>query len=142
MSRICVKNIGKNTTDKQLRELFSSKGEVTDVKVITTKDGQSRRFAFVGFRMEIQANEAQKHFNNTFIGLSKINVEMAKKFNDHGLQETKQKIAVKKGKAPKQESKENEEKNNKGAEKSKVAGGSSLLTVDTTSVMCTSRDVM
>ena len=33
-SRICVKNIGKHTTEKQLKDLFSSKGEVTDVKII------------------------------------------------------------------------------------------------------------
>ena len=33
-SRICVKNIGKNATEKQLKDLFSSKGEVTDVKII------------------------------------------------------------------------------------------------------------
>jgi len=33
-TRICIKNIGKNTTEKQLKEIFSSKGEVTDVKII------------------------------------------------------------------------------------------------------------
>ncbi len=33
-SRICVKNIGKNATEKQLKDLFSFKGEVTDVKII------------------------------------------------------------------------------------------------------------
>lgn len=97
MSRICVKNIGKNTNEKQIRELFSSKGEVTDVKVITSKDGKSRRFAFVGFRTDVQASEAQKHFNNTFIGMSRIVVDMAKKFNDQSLKENKQKFA-KKGK--------------------------------------------
>jgi RNA recognition motif-containing protein len=100
MSRICVKNIGKSTSEKQLRELFSSKGEVTDVRVITSKDGKSRRFAFVGFRTDVQANEAQNHFNNTFIGMSRISVELAKKFNDKVLQDAKQKIASKKSKAP------------------------------------------
>lgn len=58
---------------------------------MTTKDGKSRRFAFIGFRTETQATEAQLHFNNTFVGMSKISVEMAKKFNDQSLQEQKKK---------------------------------------------------
>ncbi|KAJ1420817.1 hypothetical protein B484DRAFT_452942 [Ochromonadaceae sp. CCMP2298] len=85
MSRIYVKNIGKSTTDKQLKELFSSKGEVTDVKIICAKDGKSRRFAFVGFRTDQQAQESQQYFNNTFLGLSKISVDIAKKANDKSL---------------------------------------------------------
>jgi multiple RNA-binding domain-containing protein 1 len=91
MSRICVKNIGKNCTDKQLKDLFSSKGEVTDVKVINSKDGKSRRFAFVGFRTDLQASEAQKHFNSTFIGQSKMVIEMAKKYSDQSLIDAKAK---------------------------------------------------
>ena len=134
MSRICVKNIGKNTSDKQLRELFSSKGEVTDVKVITTKDGQSRRFAFVGFRTDVQATEAQKHFNNTFIGLSKISVEMAKKFNDQTLKESKQKIADKKAKPTKQVKNDINEHNEEEKKKSNGNKADSLVEVDTTSV--------
>lgn len=91
MSRICVKNIGAKTNEAQLKDIFSSKGEVTDVKVMKKPDGSSRKFAFVGFRTEFQATEAQRYFNNTFIGLSKITVEIAKKLKDEKLQELKQK---------------------------------------------------
>jgi multiple RNA-binding domain-containing protein 1 len=132
MSRICVKNIGKSTSEKQLRELFSSKGEVTDVKVITSKDGHSRRLAFVGFRTELQATEAQKHFNNTFIGMSKMNIEMAKKFNDKGLKEAKEKIAAKKGKGTKPTESDDEEIQE--TVKTSKPKGDSLLQVDTNSI--------
>jgi multiple RNA-binding domain-containing protein 1 len=132
MSRICVKNIGKSTSEKQLRELFSSKGEVTDVRVITSKDGKSRRFAFVGFRTDVQANEAQNHFNNTFIGMSRISVELAKKFNDKVLQDAKQKIARKKSKAPPVEASDEDKQKQPKPEPSK--SGDSLVGVDATSV--------
>lgn len=36
-SRICVKNIPKHATEARLREVFSAKGEVTDVKILKTK---------------------------------------------------------------------------------------------------------
>ena len=38
-----------------------------------------RGLAFIGFRTATQAEEAQKYFNNSFIGLSKITVELAKR---------------------------------------------------------------
>lgn len=80
MSRICIKNLSKSATEKQLQELFGQKGEVTDVKVLKTKGGQVRRMAFVGYRTEAQAQEAQRYFHNTFVGLSRIAVEFAKKY--------------------------------------------------------------
>ena len=92
MSRIIVKNIGKNTNESNLRDIFSQKGEVTDVKVIRDKLKKvSRRFAFVGFRTDLQATEAQKYFNGTFIGQSRISVEIARKFNDCSLKNEKDK---------------------------------------------------
>ncbi len=93
MSRVIVKKIGKNVNEAQLRELFSQKGEVTDVKIARKPDGSSRMFAFVGFRTELQATEAQKYFNNTFIGLSRISVEIARKLNDKELEERKEKFS-------------------------------------------------
>ena len=66
-SRLCIKGLAKSTTEKQLRDVFSQKGEVTDVRIVKTKDGKSRQFAFIGFRSDLQANEALNYFNNTFI---------------------------------------------------------------------------
>ncbi len=95
-SRICVKNIGKDCNEQQLRDTFSKKGEVTDVKVLKkSKNGVSRNFAFIGFRTELQAQEAIKYFNNTFIGLSRISVEMARKLDDASLKEKREKFQQK-----------------------------------------------
>jgi multiple RNA-binding domain-containing protein 1 len=42
------------------------------------RDGRSRQFGFVGYKSEKEAQEAQKHFNNTFFDTSKVSVEFAK----------------------------------------------------------------
>ena len=50
MSRIIVKNLPKNATQVQIKDFFSSKGEVTDVKLLKDTEGNFRNVAFVGFR--------------------------------------------------------------------------------------------
>uniref|UniRef100_A0ACD5YAX3 Uncharacterized protein n=1 Tax=Avena sativa TaxID=4498 RepID=A0ACD5YAX3_AVESA len=81
-SRLCVKNLPKGADEKRLREVFSRKGEVTDAKVIRTKDGKSRHLAFIGFRTNEEAAEALEYFNNTYIDTSKITCEVARKIGD------------------------------------------------------------
>nr|CAB3488225.1 unnamed protein product [Digitaria exilis] len=81
-SRLCVKNLPKGADEKRLREVFSRKGEVTDAKVIRTKDGKSRKFAFIGFKTNEDAEEALKYFNNTYIDTCKITCEVARKIGD------------------------------------------------------------
>lgn len=85
MSRIIVKNIPKEITEKQLQEHFSKKGLITDVKIMKKENGQSRKFAFIGFKNEVEGNEAIKYFNNTFLWTCKIIVESAKVQNDPSL---------------------------------------------------------
>lgn len=85
MSRVCVKNLKKNTTEKDLRDHFGSRGEITDVRVVKTKTGKSRQFGFIGFRTEQQAKECQQYFNNSFLKSAKIVVEMAAKIGDPAL---------------------------------------------------------
>ncbi|CAI0392517.1 unnamed protein product [Linum tenue] len=82
MSRICVKNLAKYVTEDQLREHFSLKGDVTDAKLMRTKDGKSRQFAFIGFRTESEAEEAIRHFNRSFLGTSRIECEIARIHGD------------------------------------------------------------
>ncbi|CAG8450668.1 5473_t:CDS:10, partial [Scutellospora calospora] len=67
-----------NLTDKKFRDHFSTKGQVTDAKIIRTADGKSRCFGFIGYRTEKEANDALNYFNNTFIFTSRITVEHAK----------------------------------------------------------------
>eukprot|EP00742_Colponemidia_sp_Colp-10_P008001 GILJ01008633.1.p1 GENE.GILJ01008633.1~~GILJ01008633.1.p1 ORF type:complete len:934 (+),score=229.04 GILJ01008633.1:199-3000(+) len=85
MSRLIIKNIPKHLTEQRLREHFESKGQVTDVKIVKTKDGNSRQFGFVGYKTEKDALAAQKYFDNTFLDTSKINVGVAKAIGDSTL---------------------------------------------------------
>ncbi|RZC91701.1 hypothetical protein C5167_027768 [Papaver somniferum] len=81
-SRVCVKNLPKYVAEDNLRDFFSQKGEVTDAKLMRTRDGKSRQFAFIGFRTEQQAEEALKYFNNSYMDTSRITCEIAHKVGD------------------------------------------------------------
>lgn len=48
--------------------------QVSDAKIVRTKDGKSRQFAFVGFNSEHDAEEALKYYNRTFLDTSRIQV--------------------------------------------------------------------
>lgn len=90
-SRLIVKNLPAYLSDVRLREHFSQKGSVTDVKLMTRPDGTSRRFGFVGYRSEEEARDALDYFNRTFIDTSRIQVDLARKIGDEGLIEVKEK---------------------------------------------------
>ncbi len=97
MSRIIVKSLPKNVTEDELKKKFNNVGVITDVKVMRTKDGRyvmylnfriisitsyrsiarSRQFAFIGFKDESSAEASIKHFNNTYINMTKISVMKA-----------------------------------------------------------------
>lgn len=81
-SRLIVRNLPKHLTDKRLREHFGAKGEVTDVRIMKTRDGKSRQFGFVGFKSEAQAKAARHHFHETYIDTSRVTVEMAVQAGD------------------------------------------------------------
>lgn len=49
---------------------------MTDVQLKYTKDGVFRRFAFIGFKTEDQANAAQAYFDKSCIDTSRISVEL------------------------------------------------------------------
>ncbi|CCE72830.1 Piso0_000426 [Millerozyma farinosa CBS 7064] len=82
MSRIIVKGLPKYLTEERLRQHFSQRGDVTDVKIMRKRDGESRRFGFVGYRGVEDASDAEKFFNKSFIDTSRIEVELAKSFAD------------------------------------------------------------
>merc|ERR1739842_67922 len=75
MSRIIVKNLPKQTTEQDLKKHFSKKGILTDVK-LKYRDGEFRRFAFLGFENSQEAQEACNFFNGTYIKQSQITVEV------------------------------------------------------------------
>ena len=57
-----------------MRQTFASKGDVTDVQLKFTKAGVFRKFAFVGFKTETEAQRAVDFFNKSFLDSSKIQV--------------------------------------------------------------------
>ncbi|XP_019858174.1 PREDICTED: probable RNA-binding protein 19 isoform X2 [Amphimedon queenslandica] len=84
-SRVIVKNLPSKATSKELKEHFSKCGQITDVKLMYTRSGTFRRFAFVGYSDSFSAQESIKYFNNTYIGTSKIQVIEAKSFGDSSI---------------------------------------------------------
>ncbi|XP_054730684.1 probable RNA-binding protein 19 [Anastrepha obliqua] len=76
MSRIIVKQLPKNIGEEKLRNLFGTKGTITDMQLKYTPDGKFRQFCFIGYRSEEEAQEAIKYFNNTCIQTSRIKVEL------------------------------------------------------------------
>lgn len=82
MSRLIVKGLPKYYTEDKLREYFGKQGNVTDVKLMKKRNGESRRFAFIGYKSYEDAEKAASYFNNAFIDTARIDVELAKTFSD------------------------------------------------------------
>lgn len=94
MSRIIVKGLPIYLEDEKLKDHFlkrlidkhdssrNAEDLITDVKVLKDRNGQSRRFAFIGYRSEEDAFDAVNYFDGSFINTSKIEVAMAKSFAD------------------------------------------------------------
>lgn len=62
--------------------MFAAFGTITDCTLKFTKDGKFRKFGFVGFKSEEDANRALKHFHKSFVDTSRVTVEMCKSFGD------------------------------------------------------------
>ena len=93
MSRIIVKGLPIYLSDDQLREHFTKRlvtthqtsqinGLITDAKVVRDRNGQSRRFAFLGFKDELDAKDAVQYFDGSYINTAKLEVAIAKSFAD------------------------------------------------------------
>lgn len=78
MSRLHIQNVPEYVTSDRLKEHFSKFGQITDACIIKTKAGKSRRFGFVGYRTEDQAQEALKYFNQSFFDTCRLSVKIAK----------------------------------------------------------------
>ncbi|KAF7984579.1 hypothetical protein HWV62_13803 [Athelia sp. TMB] len=93
MSRLIIKNLPAYITPARLQEHFegrapsSSKnagpgGTLTDVKVALKPDGTSRRFGFVGYKTEREAEAARAWFNRSFIDSTRISVDVVQGTKD------------------------------------------------------------
>ncbi|KAL6452902.1 MRD1 Multiple RNA-binding domain-containing protein 1 [Candida maltosa Xu316] len=77
-----MSRLPKYFTEDKLREHFSKGGDVTDVKLMKKRNGESRKFAFIGYKSAEAAEKAVKFFNKSFIDTARIDVELAKTFSD------------------------------------------------------------
>lgn len=83
MSRLIVKNLPSSINEDKFKKTFASQGgEVTDVQLKYTKEGKFRHFGFVGFKTEEGAQKAKKYFNSTYIGATKVSVELCADLGD------------------------------------------------------------
>ena len=91
MSRLIIKNLPPYLTPDALRKHFTGQASkntastsssslkystLTDVKIAYKPDGTSRRFGFVGFKTEKEAEEAKRWFDKSFIDSMRISVEV------------------------------------------------------------------
>ncbi|KAF4655558.1 RNA binding motif protein 19 [Perkinsus olseni] len=77
-SRIIVKNLPKHVDDARLKEFFSAHGEVTDARVMKTREGRSRCFGFVGFRSPAEAKKALRAVDKTFMDTSRLQTTVSR----------------------------------------------------------------
>ncbi|XP_017602024.1 PREDICTED: probable RNA-binding protein 19 [Corvus brachyrhynchos] len=66
----------------RFRKLFAAFGTLTDCCLKYTKDGRFRKFGFIGYKSEDEAQAALNHFNKSFVDTSRVTVELCKSFGD------------------------------------------------------------
>ncbi|KAM9371840.1 putative RNA-binding protein 19 [Phaethornis superciliosus] len=82
MSRLIVKNLPNGMKEDRFRKLFAAFGTLTDCCLKFTKDGKFRKFGFIGYKSEAEAQTALNHFHRSFIDTSRVTVELCKSLGD------------------------------------------------------------
>jgi multiple RNA-binding domain-containing protein 1 len=85
-TRVCIKNLSANITERDLKDYLLRKGinnkldvtlQITDCRILKNEKGRSRKVAFVGFRTADQAEYAVQTFHRAFLKMTRITVEPA-----------------------------------------------------------------
>ena len=77
--KLYVGNLSFDTTEAELRELFSQFGEISDLNLITDRDtGRPKGFGFVEMRNEQSARDAIKALDGQELGGRAIKVNEAR----------------------------------------------------------------
>lgn len=74
--------------EERFRKLFAAFGTLTDCCLKFTKDGKFRKFGFIGYKSEDEAQMALNHFNRSFIDTSRITVSSSLKISSLDSQES------------------------------------------------------
>jgi cold-inducible RNA-binding protein len=78
-TKLFVGNLSYNTTEDELKELFSQAGTVKSVSVIKDRaTGRSKGFAFIEMGSQSEVEQAIKLLNGTTFGNREIKVDIAK----------------------------------------------------------------
>ncbi len=78
-TKLYVGNLSYDTSEEDLRTLFSGAGTVTSVTLIKDRaTGRSKGFAFVEMNAQSEVEEAIKLFNGTNFGDREIKVNIAR----------------------------------------------------------------
>ncbi|GAB4451637.1 MAG: RNA-binding protein [Anaerolineae bacterium] len=83
--KLYVGNLSYNTTESDLRDLFSKAGETVSVALITDRDtGRSKGFAFVEMKSQVDAEKAITMFNGSQLGDRELTVNLARPREERG----------------------------------------------------------
>ena len=78
-TKLYVGNLSYETTEDDLRSLFSQVGTVNDVALIKDRDtGSSKGFAFITMNSQDEANKAIQQFNGQSLGNREMKVNTAR----------------------------------------------------------------
>lgn len=84
-NKLYVGNLPFNTTEEELRTMFTQAGNVVSVSLIKDRDtGRSRGFAFVEFATQAEAEKAVSMFNNTPLENRTLKVNLARPREEGG----------------------------------------------------------
>jgi RNA recognition motif-containing protein len=77
--KLYVGNLSYETTEDELRSLFTQVGTVNEVALIKDRDtGSSKGFAFVTMNSQEEANKAIEQFNGKSLGNRELTVNIAR----------------------------------------------------------------
>ncbi|KAL7485049.1 hypothetical protein ACHAW6_010646 [Cyclotella cf. meneghiniana] len=79
-TRICIKNLPPSFDESKVKQHLQSNLSslvLTDCKMLKTKDGRSRKIAFVGFKNSEMAQQAVSYFDRSFALTSRLSVSFA-----------------------------------------------------------------
>jgi len=83
--RLYVGNLSFNTTELELREVFSQYGAVAETKIVTDREtGRPRGFAFIEMASEQDAKEAIDQLNGRELGGRALTVNEAQERSGTG----------------------------------------------------------
>lgn len=81
--KLYVGNLSYETTEDELRTLFSQVGTVSEVALIKDRDtGRSKGFAFVTMSSQDEANKAISQFHGKSMGSRELTVNVARPRED------------------------------------------------------------